>query len=480
MYRRKAPVSRRPVQRRAVRGYGAYDPAKGQGYQSKYKAMKKYGGGGRYQSQPKSFLSRVGKAVAPAIGTLAGSVMGGPGGALLGGALGSGLTKMVSSVFGLGDYKIQSNAMLQETNGPPRVLNRGKEFVIRHREYITDVYSAAGAANGVSPFNNVTYNINPGQFNCFPWLSQIAGKFEQYRIEGILFEYKSMYSDAVVTQNGALGNVILATEYNAGQPAFVNKQQMENYEFAQSCKPSLSVVHPVECARNQSVLTELYVRPGSVPQGEDIKTYDFGTFQIATVGVPLGAAGAAVNLGELWLSYQIVLLKPKIFTSGATYIDSGYSHNYGTIPSNGFGGGTFPYTGGTGYTPSTTSNLGLTMNSSSISIPLVSYPMLYYVTIKWRDTSNANTAGWNAGFVNGTVINGSVVPNTLNNGNYNQTPGGATTTTNGGVLDFVVQANQMITAGQNCTMNISPPQVPTGIANVRWDVVINALPTGAN
>ena len=95
-----------------------------------------------------------------------------------------------------------------------------------------------------------------------------------------------MYSDAVVTANGSLGSIILATEYNAGAPPFANKQAMENYEFAQSCKPSCSVLHPIECARSQSVLSELYVRTGIVPPNEDVKTYDFANFYFASQGIP--------------------------------------------------------------------------------------------------------------------------------------------------------------------------------------------------
>ena len=110
--------------------------------------------------------------------------------------------------------------LFDESNDPPRVVNRGKEFVVRHREYIQDMYSASGTANSVSAFAIQGYPIQPGSFVTFPWLSSIADKFEQYRVEGMLFEYKSMYSDAVVTQNGSLGSIILATEYNSGAPAF--------------------------------------------------------------------------------------------------------------------------------------------------------------------------------------------------------------------------------------------------------------------
>ena len=127
----------------------------------------------------------------------------------------------------------------------------------------------------------------------------------------MVFEYKSLYSDAVVTLNGSIGSVILATEYNAGAPVFASKQAMENYQFAQSSKPSCSILHPIECANRQNVLSELYIRSGAVPAGEDVKTYDFGDFQIASQGIPVQVANSPPVLGELWVSYQIALLNPE-------------------------------------------------------------------------------------------------------------------------------------------------------------------------
>lgn len=233
----------------------------------------------------------------------------------VGGAVGHMAHKVVKYVTGLGDYKVRQNTLV-ETNSPPAVYNRGnKEFVVRHREYIQDIYSAGGVANGVSPFALQAFAINPGMLATFPWLASVSSHFEQYRIEGMLFEYKSLYSDAVVTQNGSIGSVILATEYNSSQANFANKQVMENHQYTQSAKPSSSITHPIECARSVSSLTELYVRNGDLAANQDIKTYDFGRFQIASQGIPLGAAGAGVNLGELWVTYQICLIKPQLALS---------------------------------------------------------------------------------------------------------------------------------------------------------------------
>lgn len=378
--RKRAAVTK-TVTRYSVRGRGGYwDNVK-----------KRFAEGGKYERQ---------------FGDVGGAIAGAPGR-----MVGSALNRAIYALTGYGDYQVKSNALL-ETNGPPAVVNRSnKEFVVRHREFITDIYSLAGTANTPSGFGIQSFPINPGEATTFPWLSTIADKFEQYRIEGMVFEYKSMYSDSVVTQNGAIGSIILATEYNAGAPSFSSKQAMENYQFAQSAKPSCSILHPIECARSQNVLSELYTRPGAVPAGEDVKTYDFGDFQIASVGIPLGAAGAAVNMGELWVSYQIALIKPRIPTAAATYKDSGFAYFTGVTDNAGF----IPF--GTDPVPfnsvvkRSVSNIDVTLTSNNtFQIKCLSTPMTYQVDLYWYSFAAPGAAVWRGPGI--TLTNGTFQNNT--------------------------------------------------------------------
>ena len=155
------------------------------------------------------------------------------------------------------------------------------------------------------------YNIQPGLPASFPWLSQIAANYEQYSLEGIVYQFKSTSANALNSVNTALGSVMLATNYDVSDPPFVSKSEMLNYEYSSSCKPSESVLHMIECDPKQSVLTELYTRTGELPSGKDLKFYDLGKFQIATVGFQ----GTSVNIGELHVTYQVRLLKPKLFST---------------------------------------------------------------------------------------------------------------------------------------------------------------------
>lgn len=302
--KKRTAAKRTTASRSYVRGRGAYNASKGEAY---YKKYKKYKRAYRTSSSDETIGEKVGK------------------------TLGGLAQKAIKFITGFGDYDghvavpsypIKRNVLLEETNSPPVVMNGGHEFIIRHREYIGEV-TATTTANQPSVFEIKKYSLNPGDSNTFPWLSTVAQNFEQYELQGTLFCFKSMYSDAVINNSGSLGTVIMATEYNAASPPFPNKLAMENYEYAQSCKPSLSMMHPIECDRHLSVLSDLYIRrPYQDIYGQDIKTYDFGNFYIATQGIPQTSAAATVTLGELWVTYQVRLLKPKI---GGEYIDSGFT-----------------------------------------------------------------------------------------------------------------------------------------------------------
>lgn len=221
----------------------------------------------------------------------------------IGSAVGRAAGNLLGKITGLGDYKYQRNSLLGEplTADAVPVMHSAKDGVrIRHREYLQDVSSTVA-------FSNTSYAIQPGITSSFPFLSALAQNFEQYRVEGMIYEFVSTSADALNSTNTALGTVIMAAEYNAAAPAYVNKQQMENSMWAVSTKPSCSMLMPVECAPQLNTLSNLYVRTLGSTTSQPINFTDLGTFQIATVG-----SQAAAVIGELWVSYDIVLLKPQV------------------------------------------------------------------------------------------------------------------------------------------------------------------------
>ena len=59
----------------------------------------------------------------------------------------------------------------------------GQSIVVRHREFLAEI-------KGTTTFTVAgSYPINPGMAQTFPWLSDIAKNFQQYRIRGMVFHY---------------------------------------------------------------------------------------------------------------------------------------------------------------------------------------------------------------------------------------------------------------------------------------------------
>jgi hypothetical protein len=233
----------------------------------------------------------------------------------IGSSIGSWLGKKAGGLFksitGLGTYAVTKNSLLANPNDPPVLSNTKGGTRVQHREYITDI-------TGSTAFTLTPYSINPGLFTTFPWLSGVALNFEEYILHGLVFEFKSTSATALNSTNTALGTVIMATEYNVVSPNFTAKRDMENYVYSTSCSPDVSALHPVECARDINVLSELFVRNTTPVTGGDLRFSDIGKFQIATVGMQ-----ASANIGELWVTYDVELIKPRLPSS---YTSIGPAH----------------------------------------------------------------------------------------------------------------------------------------------------------
>jgi len=215
------------------------------------------------------------------------------------------------AITGYGDYTVAKNSLLG--GNVPSVANptirRG--LTIFHKEYLGDLFTDASP----NTFNVQSFTINPGSSQTFEWLAQIACNYEQWCPEGILFMFKSTSGDALTGSNTALGSVILATQYNPYNPPFESLAEMLSYQFASAGVPSQDILHPVECAMTDNPLSEYYVRTAA-PKG-DLRFNDLGTFYVATTGFQ----GQSVNIGQLWVTYQITLLKPKLYAALGLYED---------------------------------------------------------------------------------------------------------------------------------------------------------------
>lgn len=418
----------------------------------------------------------------PGVGSKIGSAVGsafGPAGSLLGGALGGLAQSLIHKVTGFGDYQLPAYGVtankLLETNDPPVVQNDGKEFIIRHREYIGDIYSGIAGSTGApapSPFKIQSFSINPGMLETFPWLANVAGRFEEYNIEGMLFEYKSMYSDAAVQIGGSLGSVIMATAYNAAKPLFASKIEMENYEFAMSAKPSVSMCHPIECARSQTPINELYVRTSSQSiSDQDIKTYDLGRFQIASQGIP--CSGSALSLGELWVTYQIRFLKPRI----SDYLDSGYARYAHEPAAQPAGSQPFDPNSLTAWIRRS-DNIGVQIiDSDTFRIPLRSNERTYMLDFTVFDSAMGTSQGAAVGYFTGSApsfTNASLISvPTINNPSSTIVTGSVTSS--GTVYKCYFKTDPLAPGKTHADINLPTTGLTANLITMK-NLILNAVP----
>lgn len=223
------------------------------------------------------------------------------------------------AIRGFGDYyaKKGKSKALYKGMSPPSIVNTNTGFIVRHREFIGDVPASAA-------FAIAGYPLNPGLPETFPWLSGVAKNFEEWKPRGIIFEFKTTSSNAVVSTaaNAALGTIVMATEYNPLGNGFGNKQQMENYQWAVSTDPSKTKNHMVETKAGQNPLGSYYIRTGPPPEGGDLRFYDIGTTYVASVGMQSGGQ----NVGELWISYEMELRKPRLESGEPTSAGPAVDH----------------------------------------------------------------------------------------------------------------------------------------------------------
>lgn len=267
---------------RRVKGRGAYYPG----------GMTLRGRGG--------FIEDVGSFFKKAAGPLLG-VAGGVANTIWPGSgmVADGIRKLI----GAGAYTpVRSNAILAQP--VPRVNStQDTGITYSHQEYLGDV-------TGSTDWELTQFHVNPGLPETFPWLSGVAANFQKYRIDGLVFYLRSTSSVAIAnTENLGLGTVMGGFQTNVYDKAPSSKLEFLSLSGARSGKPSEDHIYPMECDRSKNVFGNLLVR--TVGVADDLQKYDHAVFNLATVGFP-----GAYYLGELWVSYKLTLIAPKVESTG--------------------------------------------------------------------------------------------------------------------------------------------------------------------
>lgn len=275
---------------------------------------KKYGYFGR--GDYKKYLKYIPRGLGAAYGGLSGFY--GSGGSMYSAAVGAGdgwdEGARLSELMGLGDYGPVTSNQLIGGNDVPSVneTSRSGDIMWSNTEFVQNI-TASVVAPGVSAFQSTVLQLNPGLGETFPFLSQLAANFELYEFVGLMFTYKPTSGEYGNNSSNSIGKVVMVTNYDPTALPFTNSVEMENYDYANSSKPSCGMIHGVETNNKQHFGGSMkYVRTGQ--STKSLLFTDPGYFQIATEGIPFGTAGTAL-VGELWVSYGIRLSRAKLYNS---------------------------------------------------------------------------------------------------------------------------------------------------------------------
>lgn len=372
----RSAIARRPY----ASGRGRYRIPKGT-----------FAAGGRYLGG--AIGASIGNMIAPGVGSSAGSA--------LGSKLGQRAGNYLAKVVGQGDYLVKSNSLVHPDTVVPSF---GPDSIrVTKREYIRDI-------NAYQAFTNLALPINPGMAETFPWLSNIANNYDEYRFNGLMFQFVSTSSDAIAsTSQLGLGQVILATDYNASDAPFLGAAQMLGSMFANSGKPSENILHAIECDPHDTPSKLFYVRSGDVPTGADVKMYDLGTFQVASFNAPADYPG----MGQLWVSYDVTFCKSVQNNQLGLDLNTDSYITVGPVTGSPFG---------TSRTLRAHSNIGTTVTANQISFPAEISTGFYLINVVCIGDS---TACVNPAF---TVSNGSYLAVWGNDAAVASSSGGTTCT----------------------------------------------------
>jgi hypothetical protein len=175
----------------------------------------------------------------------------------------------------------------------PKIMTSMKMTKIVHRELVATI-------SGNTTFGVDSFSLNPGLSSSFPWLSSIAGSYEQYRFNRLTFKYITRAPTSYI------GSILMAPEYDAldsSPSSELLASQMngaiENTPWQdQSLSFVVSDMFPMGPRK--------YIRTGTLPTSSDLKTYDAGKLFVCTVDCADTSA-----IGKLWVEYEVELHIPQ-------------------------------------------------------------------------------------------------------------------------------------------------------------------------
>lgn len=161
---------------------------------------------------------------------------------------------------------------------------------VKHRELIATI-------GGSGFYQSFVNSINPGMFDSFPWLANMAQSFDQYRIKYMDIEY---VPDAGTTTSGTFFMAFNYDPDDSNTIYFNNEETLASYPGAVQnpvIKYGKMVLKPVLFEWGKKGW--YFIRSGPVPTGESLRLYDAATLYTAT------NADVKNSLGRVYVNYTI-------------------------------------------------------------------------------------------------------------------------------------------------------------------------------
>jgi len=177
--------------------------------------------------------------------------------------------------------------------GSPSINTNGRVYRVRHRELVN------GSLAGSTSFSNaVTFRINPGLASSFPWVSAIAGQYEQWH-------GKCSFTYVPVAPTSAQGDIIMFCDYNVYDAAPTTEQQAIDHVGCVTA-PIWTMSKMVASTRDMFPTgPRKYIRGGNVLG--DKRLYDGGVFYLFT-----NNCASSSTIGKLLVEYEFEFSVPQL------------------------------------------------------------------------------------------------------------------------------------------------------------------------
>lgn len=187
------------------------------------------------------------------------------------------------------------------TSRAPRIspLTNG-DCRVTHREYIADVL-------GTVAYGYASRPVNPGQAEVFPWLSQIAQRFENYRFNSLRFLLEPLCGTT------STGSVILALDFDSADGPPLSKVEAMSFRASARGAPWEEMQISAQSVDLHKLPQHFVSSTNFLAANLDVKMYNVANLIVATQG-----QASTAPVSELYVEYDVTLLTPQMNTGSAS------------------------------------------------------------------------------------------------------------------------------------------------------------------